>query len=594
MDVLSPELLRRILYAIVVAGGLLLASMLLSALVPGFVQLITRMTGGLAEFRSDLLRAAKHGLGRRWSEFWDAKQRHPRRPLVVQLNRMADAAEGLSARQVAVIAKLQDDVTKAAGSVTLARIEPQGHVSIQGAEFVNATIRGRQMVALFLFLATVTVSLVTFNTLMLNEFLEAVLGSGSLLPYPLPQIRFTLVLALFLALIEVACGVLLHAIRDLGDEHPALDASRYIPVLGIGAFAVTEAIAYGVLSGRIDVPRLLGIAADSAFYPVLRYFLAAIGLMVPPMLALLGYAAWAARDEWSKSASERKAKRRLDRMAATAKSIEQRIQQAQSKLESLQAQAAGFRPNLIQAFRDAVGAGEECVGVASYLRERVKELLPQDDSATGRRQIRTRQQALASMLVDLLMLGIYVVLGWILASTLYTVVATRYPASRAAAFSVSLVLTAGLGLMGYFARDAYVGSSYSATVQSALPEPKARRSALFVIAVLSTLGIIVSAWIAARGALIGDHVFLNGLFGFFLAAAFTALSWNMDACLVALAGVGYLICIGVVWGAALILYTLCFLAAAALDFTGWLIEILSVPGRWALGLLRPRAVLEGR
>lgn len=593
MNVLPLELLRRVLYAAVIAGGLLIASMLISALTPAFVQLIARMTGRLAEFRDNLLRAAGHGLGRRWSEFWDERQRHPRRPLVVQLDRIADATEGLSTRQAAVIAKLQDDVINAVENIGRARIEPQGHVSIQAAGFVDATIRARRVLALFFFLAIVTCGLVAFNTAMLNEFLEAFLGSGSLLPYPLPQTRFTLILALFLALFEVACGVVLHAIKDFGNEHPVLDAGRYMAYFGIVAFAVTEAIAYAVLSGRIDVPRLLGVTDDSAFYPLLRYFLAAIGVTVPPMLALLGYAAWAARDEWSKATSERKAKRSLERMAATAESINQRIQQAQSKLESLHTQAAGFRPNLIQAFRDAVGAGEECTSVASYLRGGAKELLSQDGSEIGRPQVRTRPHVLAAILVDLLMLGIYAVLGWILASTLYTVVTTRYPESRAVAFSVSLVLTAGLGLMGYLARDAYVGSSYAAAVQSALPEPKARRSALFVIAGLSALGIVVSAWIAAGGVLIGDHVLLNGLFGFFLAATFTALSWNMDACLVAVAGAAYLIGIGAVWGAVLIIYTLCFLAEAALGFIAWVIEILSVPGRWALGLFRPRAVPQG-
>lgn len=593
MDVPPLESLRSVLYIVARAVALLLASMLISALTPAFVQLVRGLTSRLESFRNNLLYAAKRGLGKWWKEHWEERKLHPRRPLVVHLDRIAHATEGLSERQTATISKLQSDVVSAVESVARTTIKPQGNVTVQAHEMVDATVRGRRALALLFFLVIVTFGLIAFNTVMVNEFLEAFLGTRPILPYPLPQVSFSLLLALFFALIEVASGVVIHAVEEYGEERPLLDAGRYVAYLVIAAFMITEAIAYGVLSSRLDVPSLLGVSDDSAFYPILRYFLSAIGLTVPPMLAVLGYAAWTALDEWRKAVGERKAKRYLNRLAATAQSVGRRIQQAQSKLEALQDQVAGFTPNLLEDFRRAVGASEECTNVASYLRTRVEELLSPDTAESRRLQVRTRMQVLAAMLVDLLTLLMYLALGWILATTIYNLVVTRYPGSSTVALSVALIITAGLALLGYFGRDAYVGSGYAAVIQNMLPEPKARRSALLVILFLMVLGITASSWIAGAGRLIDNHVVLSGLLGFFLASTFTALSWNIDSCLLSLADTAYLCGIVATWTGTLIIYAVCFLMEAALGFIAWLAEILGLPGRLALRLFRPRTAAQG-
>ena len=136
----------------------------------------------------------------------------------------------------------------------------------------------------FVFLL-ITPAVVVVNTAILMEFFGEFFASGSVLPYPLPEVGLGDVIAVLFSLVEIIAGLLIHGSRTKTDLVGRL--FNLVPAIVIFALCFIEIVAYSVLSYNVAMGDTLGLTGFLG--AVVNYFLAPFGAALPLLLARLGY-----------------------------------------------------------------------------------------------------------------------------------------------------------------------------------------------------------------------------------------------------------------------------------------------------------------
>ena len=566
-----------------VIGVLAVASWLLSFLTGGFVRVLEATRSTIRQVRQQVHRQLIPSIVARVERFWSRKAGEPRAPIAVELRRLADVMEHPGRKETARLEDLQRGIAKDLNVVQSLSIASRSDTGFDLEKLKAGAQRARESFwfsALLLFMA---LAFGATNSFLLNLYFRETLGSFRLLPYPLPDLQASHVLALLIAFMEVAAGMVLHFFETAEIDTGSVRFFRMVPWLVILALMTVETLAYALLSTRMDLPARLGLGPSSSFYPIVEYFFAFFGAVITLLLSALGYMLWTSGKNYAAGRREIAILRVVGSYAKSVELVNERIAVVNSRLEELKRLAATFKTSLVESLHEAMGTRVVGKDLAAFVRSTLTETMngPSTAGSSPQRIVRTQSQMTADLLIHLLLLSLWAILLYLNATNILRYLASPESGtvgiiSVGAAWAVAISIAA----FGYLAKDAYLASRYAGVVAASVPDRTGRRLVLYLAALGFLLGAYIDAAVSVNGHLIGSSRLLNATYGLFLALALAALSLNLDAELLALNHALFLMLVGVSV-ALLLTYELASLVVEALLFlAGQVLKIASIPGDW--------------
>lgn len=582
-----------------IAAGVLIAvvaSVVLSFLVP-------RINSVLAEVL-DLFRAAGTRVAAsfglyltpRIGDFWTRRVAEPRRPVVAEIERVASAIETIGTTQVDRISALNEEVLRRAHALRAIGIATE-----EGSRIDPSTLAARAQIgspwAIVLALA-IAFAVGGVNAFLLNIFFRETIGSYRLLPYPLPDLQASLVIAVLFFALEVAIGWFIYIggrkTNAADDPEGALHerstsevVMRSFPWLGLAALLLVEVMAYSVLSVRIDMPSKLKMAADSPFVGLAKYFLALFGAAITATLAYVGHLLAKSVFLFRSSAAQRG-------MLAALKSIHSagdEVRKTQQAVAAIKAEVEGFQPNLAASYRESL----ELVRRDSVLSTSIQESIaaantgPTSEGHPAGRAIRTRTQVIADFLLFAVVLVVLVVVYWLTATLIMGALRRWSPETGALVPTLVAVGVLGaVGVLSFVCRNALISLPYSTSSQTVVPNARGRKNGGY--AALAIL-IVTSAFmgiLAAQAQTVGPSVVLNVLLGVVLSSALILLSCFLDSSLVAVWHLVTLVWFALVRVIEALLRLLCVLGEIVIAAIRAILRLLATPGDLIRSLFAPR------
>lgn len=416
----------------------------------------------------------------RLTAFWAAREVEPRAPVVTELSRLNDAIESVGEPQVRAIAEAERNIGMHLNALRNIQ-QPESLDSATDRERLIESVSGTSLFSLG-FLVLFTVAIGAVNSFLLAIFFREVIGSYRVLPYPLPDLQASNLIALIIFVAEVSTG---WAVYRSGDRSVRADRAKpagaaffaVIPWVMLGVLAIVELAAYSTLSLRVNLAQRLRLDAAGYVYPIAQYFLSFLGIGLTLLLAYLGHAIAEGIAERRRSVLARQIISSLRKGKSNALA---QVAQLRLLIERIRETATHFPTTIVDDFQRQLGIVERREQVLAVVERFALQAFnapnaftPADVRGTYGRMVRTRSQVWGDMILSAT-LAITLLLAGVLTAS--EVVSLLLEIGRSAPMWNGIAWTAGfatplaligLGSLGWnLAR----GLRYGNPAAAALPE----------------------------------------------------------------------------------------------------------------------------
>lgn len=437
--------------------------------------------GGRARALRDLvLERNERFVDERLAAFWTAREVEPRAPVVTELSRLNDAIESVGEPQVRAIAEAERNIGMHLNALRNIQ-QPESLDSATDRERLIESVSGTSLFSLG-FLVLFTVAIGAVNSFLLAIFFREVIGSYRVLPYPLPDLQASNLIALIIFVAEVSTG---WAIYRSGDRYVRAERAKpagagffaVIPWVMLGVLAIVELAAYSTLSLRVNLAQRLRLDAEGFVYPIAQYFLSFLGIGLTLLLAYLGHAIAEGIAERRRSVLARQIIASLRKGKSNALA---QVAQLRLLIERIRETATHFPTTIVDDFQRQLGIVERREQVLVVVERFALQAFnapnaftPADVRGAYGRMVRTRSQVWGDMILSAT-LAITLLLAGVLTAS--EVVSLLLEIGRSAPMWNGIAWTAGfatplaligLGSLGWnLAR----GLRYGNPAAAALPE----------------------------------------------------------------------------------------------------------------------------
>jgi hypothetical protein len=584
----------RVVTALVVTLAVVGVALFLSFAQAPFYALFADVGTRARAFRALVLERSTAFVSEHSSAFWSERVMEPRAPVVAELSRLSGAVESIGEPQVRQIVEAEKRIN--AHLVALRGLQqPEGVDVTTDPDRLVEAVSGTSLFSLgFLMLFTVAIGAV--NSFLLAIFFREVIGSYRVLPYPLPDIQASNLIALIIFIAEVATG---WAIYRSGDHHKrertrAAGASFFavIPWVMLVVLAIVELAAYSTLSLRVNLAERLRLNAAGPIYPLAQYFLAFLGIGLTLLLAYLGHAIAEGIAERRRSALAREmiASMRKGKSSAVAQ-----VARLRDLIEKIKLTATTFPTTISDDFLDQMGIVDNRQPVLQVVERFAVGALTAPDRHTANavavaqrpdahevrvRAVRTKSEVWGDLIISSTLLTALLLAGALTASEVASLllVPGQSPLmvdiiAWAAGLAAPLTMI-GLGALGW---NLVRGLRYANPAAAALPERRGRmvlRWVVLAVAVAATITLVAIA-VAVTGARM-PAVF--GALAILQAGTLFCFAGFLDQGAVAVLHLLYLLWLGLIRVAALVLAGTASLFELLCFVLRVIVRLLAIPG----------------
>ena len=523
----------------------------------------------------------------RLAAFWTAREIEPRAPVVFELSRLSDAVHSVGEPQVRAIVDAERRIEmhlKALRSIQ----HPENLDSASDRERLIESVGGTSLFSIgFLILFTVAIGGV--NSFLLAIFFREVIGSYRVLPYPLPDLQASNLIALIIFVAEVATGWAVYRSGDRAANTTRAKAAgsgffAVIPWVMLGVLSIVELAASSTLSLRVNLAQRLHLDAGAPVYAIAQYFLSFLGIGLTLLLAYLGHAIAEGIAERRRSVLARQIVTSLRRGKSDALA---QVAQLRLLIERIRETAAHFPTTIADDFMSQLGVVERRERVLHIAEQFALQALAAPGALTRddvrgayTRRVRTRSQIWGDLILSSVLVLTLLLTGVLTASE---VVSLLLENGRSAPMWNAIAWTAGfaapltmfgLGALGWnLAR----GLRYANPAAAALPERRGQ-AALWWVVIFASVAATVTLVSMAIAVTFGQLPFVYGGLAVLQAGILIGFAGFLDRGAVAILHLSYLVWlvttrIGalVLAAAASVLELLCFLLRIV-------VRLLAIPG----------------
>lgn len=505
-------------------------------------------------FRELVLDRNASFLAERLTRFWTAREIEPRAPVVAELSRLSDAVASVGEPQVHAIVDAEKRIAIHLNALRSIQ-QPEGPDATTDRERLIESVGGTSLFSLgFLMLFTVAIGAV--NSFLLAIFFREVIGSYRVLPYPLPDLQASNLIALIIFVAEVATG---WAIYRSGD-HERRDRARaagagffaVIPWVMLGVLAIVELAAYSTLSLRVNLAQRLRLDAAGPVYPIAQYFLSFLGIGLTLLLAYLGHAIAEGIAERRRSVVAREMMSSLRKGKSSALA---QVAHLRELIDKIKQTATHFPTSIADDFMRQLGIVEHREPVLRVVeqfavrtlsapdRTAQNAVVPVDPPNAYARKVRTRSQVWGDLIMSATLFVALLLAGVLTASEVVVLLWARGPGTALSGFmawtaGVAAPLTMiGLGALGW---NLVRGLRYANPVAAALPDRRGQ-AVLFGGVIFASIAATVSLVAIAVAATYGELPLLYGALAVSQASVLICFAGFLDRGAVAILHLLYLL-----------------------------------------------------
>lgn len=584
-----------------ITAAVVAVALFLSFAQGSFFALFTEVGGRARAFRALVLERSTGFLTARSDAFWAARAMEPRAPVVAELSRLSGAVESVGEPQVRLIA---DAEKRIATHLTALRgiQQPEGIDATTDPERLIESVSGTSLFSLgFLMLFTVAIGAV--NSFLLAIFFREVIGSYRVLPYPLPDLQASNLIALIIFIAEVATGWAIYRSGDQQkrDRSKAAGAGFFavIPWVMLAVLAIVELAAYSTLSLRVNLATRLRLDAGGPMYPLAQYFLAFLGIGLTLLLAYLGHAIAEGIAERRRSALAREM---ISSMRKGKSSAVAQVARLRDLLDKIRDTATHFPTSIADDFMDQLGVVDRRQPVLQAVEQFAAGALVAPDRSAGAvavvqgpgthemrvRAVRTRSEVWGDLIISATLAMALILAGALTAievASLLLVTGPSTPRADATAWAAGLaapLVMIGLGALGWnLAR----GLRYANPAAAALPERRGQAVLwwmVIAVGIAATVTLVAIA-IAVTGA---TMPWVFGTLAILQAGALFCFAGFLDQGAVAFLHLSYLLWLATIRVGALLLAAVASLLELLCFVLRILVRLFAIPG----DVLRGRAM----
>jgi hypothetical protein len=583
--ILSPTA-QRLLTAGAIVFAIAVVALFFSFIQGPLLELLGEVRSRAQHFRTGMLEKSGSYLRDKSETFWRERELEPRAPVAAELQRLTYAVESVGMRQVEAITGAERRMT--AHLQTLRSIHlPEGVQSATDRERIIESVGGTSIFGLA-FLVAFAVAIGGVNSFLLGIFFREVIGSYRILPYPMPDVQASNLIAVIIFFAEVATG---WGIYRSGERlHRAAAASepgvrpagagffKATPWIMLFVLAVVELAAYSTLSVHVNLADRLHVAAGSLMYGPAQYFLSFLGIGLTLLLAYLGHAIAEGLDDRRRSRLSRDLVNAFRRGKTSALEQANRLREL---VDGIRRVTADFPQSISGEFARELGIDEH--------RERVLATVERCATEMSVRAVRSRPQAWGDLFVSAFLA---ITLLLVAALTTFEIVdllrETGSLANELVAWGAGIATSMSMIGLGALAWSLFRGLRYASPASAALPERRGRRVLGWMVAgvTLAASTVLVAAAIAESR---GQVPYVYGALAVLQAGVLICFAGFADRGAVALLQLAYLGWLSIVRLSALVLAGL----ASVVDAVGFAIRVLvrlvAIPGDLLRGRLTSRA-----
>ena len=531
----------------------------------------------------------------RLADFWAAREIEPRAPVVTELSRLSDAVESVGAPQVRVIADAERKIGMHLNALRSIQ-QPESIDSATDRERLIESVSGTSLFSLG-FLVLFTVAIGAVNSFLLAIFFREVIGSYRVLPYPLPDLQASNLIALIIFVAEVSTG---WAIYRSGDRYVRAERVKpagagffaVIPWVMLGVLAIVELAAYSTLSLRVNLAQRLRLDAQGFIYPIAQYFLAFLGIGLTLLLAYLGHAIAEGIAERRRSVLARQIITSLRRGKSNALA---QVQQLRLLIERIRETTTHFPTTIVDDFMSQLGIVERREQVLLVVERFAMQALNAPNAFTSAdvrsaygRMVRTRSQIWGDLILSATLALTLLLTGVLTASEVVSFlleIGRDGPMWKfiawAGGFAAPLTLI-GLGALGWnLAR----GLRYANPAAAALPERRGQM-VLWWAVIFAAVAATVTLVAIAIAITFGRYPFVFGGLAVLQAGILIGFAGFLDRGAVAILHLFYLASLAATRVGALALAAVVSLLELLCFVLRIVVRLLAIPG----DVLRGRAL----
>lgn len=555
-------------------------------------------------FRDLVLHRNASFLAERLAAFWTARETEPRAPIVAELSRLSDAVESVGEPQVHAIVDAEKRIGMHLNALRSIQ-QPDAPDATTNRERLIESVGGTSLFSLgFLMLFTVAIGAV--NSFLLAIFFREVIGSYRVLPYPLPDLQASNLIALIIFVAEVATGWAIyrsgdHLRRDERARAPGAGFFAVIPWVMLGVLAIVELAAYSTLSLRVNLAQRLRLDAAGFVYPIAQYFLSFLGIGLTLLLAYLGHAIAEGIAERRRSVLAREMMSSLRKGKSSALA---QVAHLRELIDKIKQTATHFPTTIADDFMRQLGIVERREPVLRIVEQFAVSALTAPDRAAPNaagsmdasiahvRRVRTRSQVWGDLIMSATLVLALLLAGVLTASEVVTLLWARGPStpmSNVIAWTAGLaapLTMIGLGALGWnLAR----GLRYANPAAGALPQRRGQ-AVLWWGVIFAIIAATVALVAIAVAATYGQLPFLYGALAVFQASVLICFAGFLDRGAVAILHLLHLLWLATTRVGALILAGVASLLELVCFAARIIVRLFAIPGDVLRGrVIVPRA-----
>jgi hypothetical protein len=578
-----------LLLAAVGGAALFLISSLLAFLGAGVKDWIGRVREKLAGVRALALRWMEAVEGR-LRRFAMRERRHPPRPLVVQLDRLADAVEHAGEAQIATLGRLEQRLSDDVAQLDALR-SGQSWSSDQVANRLRESARhaaDSTAAAPVLLLLGLVLGLV--DAWLLRESMLPNLAEPDGLPFPLSLVEPAGLFAILLAAGALASGALRQIFEPL-EVHPLRVGTRVteakrIPTLvslapSLLAFLiiVVQTLCFLTISSRVDLGARLQLTPYGSFAAALgQAVLPVAGAALSLLLTALGYGFCRHLRQAFASDADGALARKLRRQTEQRGAVTD-VQSLRAHVSELATAVEGFSSAITAEFARATGFDSLDQTVVRSVRAAAARVSERGGVSIPR-GLRSLEEIAGKLVIGTAGFVLLVALLGILFDGLATAFAIAPPFAAVPPVLPALAGVLLFALGGHLLRDALYGSNHAATVLLVLPQLRGRKAAAVVTGAALVIGLAFVGWLGLVGQPIDASAVIASLYLVLLAAGTAAVSTNLDGWIVSAYKLGYVAVNAALWSVLATVRAGLTALDWALLVTAEAVALLSIPGQW--------------
>ena len=595
---LSPTALRLLTSAAVVFA-FAVAALFFSFVQRPLFELLTDIRSRAQSFRAGLLERTARYANERSETFWRERELEPRAPVAVELERLNDAVASIGVRQAEAITGAERRIT--AHLQTLRRIQlPQGIDSTNATDRERlAEVVGGMSIYGLAFLMLFAVAIGGVNSFLLGIFFREVIGSYRILPYPMPDVQASNLIAVIIFFAEVATGWGIYRSgerlqRTQGAQPAGAGFFKTTPWIMLAVLAVVELAAYSTLSVHVNLAERLHMTSGALLYGPAQYFLSFLGIGLTLLLAYLGHAIAEGLDE------RRRAKLSRDLVMAFRHGKSSALEQAnrlRELVEGIKRATADFPHSIAADFTRELGIAEhrervlatveQCaIAVVGMPDQSVPDAVVPASSATVHfRAVRTRPQAWGDLFISaFLAVTLFIVAALTAFEVVVLLLETGTMPSLFVAWATGIATSMSMIGLGALVWSVFGGLRYATPAWAVLPQRAGRAALSWVVlcVIIAATGVLVAV---ALSQTIGHLPFVFGALAFLQVGVLIAFAGFADRGVVALIQLAYLAWLLLVRVGALAVAAL----ATVIDATSFalrvVVRLVAIPGDLLRGRL---------